>query len=72
MKLSAYLQQPGRTASALALATGFAVSSITRAARGDTLPSRELMAKICEATEGQVTPNDFFDITPAGSEAQAA
>lgn len=72
MKLKDYLEQPGRTATELAEQTGAAVSSITRAARGDVLPSRSLMEKIFQHTGGLVTPNDFFDITPASPADKAA
>ena len=62
MKLSDYLAQPGRTATGLAAEAGVAVSTITRAARGDMMPSRELMRAINRLTDGQVTPNDFVGI----------
>lgn len=62
MTLTDYLAQPGKTATELAEATNSAVSTITRAARGDITPSGELMRKIFEATSGAVTPNDFFGI----------
>jgi transcriptional regulator with XRE-family HTH domain len=59
MKLADYLKQDAVTATSIADATGAAVSTITRAARGEVFPSRELMQRIFEATGGQVTPNDF-------------
>ncbi|WP_162232715.1 helix-turn-helix domain-containing protein [Sphingomonas sanxanigenens] len=62
MTLAEYLAQPGRTATELAQATGSAVSTITRAARGEIIPSRDLMIKLFEATDGAVTPNDIFGI----------
>lgn len=62
MTLADYLSQPNRTATDLALATKSAVSTITRAARGELMPSRDLMLAIYEATEGAVTPNDFVGI----------
>lgn len=62
MTLKDYLAQEGNTATKLADATNVSVSTITRAADGSTLPSRDLMSKIHEATGGMVTPNDFFGI----------
>lgn len=62
MTLKDYLAQAGNTATKLAEATGVSVSTITRAAEGRTMPTRELMANIFKATGGAVTPNDFFGI----------
>jgi transcriptional regulator with XRE-family HTH domain len=62
MTLAEYLASTGQTASALAAQTGCAVSTITRAARGEKLPSRALMESIFEKTSGAVTPNDFYGI----------
>ena len=71
MKLSAYLAADGRTATELAALAGCAVSTITRAAKGEITPSRELMVKLIDATGGAVTPNDFFEVAPS-HEARAA
>ena len=62
MKLAEYLEIEGNSASKLAAETGVAVSTITRAAKGEITPSRNLMALIHEKTGGQVTPNDFWGI----------
>jgi len=62
MKLSDYLKQPGKTATALAEQVGCSVSTISRAASGKVIPSREQMCKIFDATDELVTPNDFFGI----------
>lgn len=62
MTLSDYLAQPGQTATALAEKCGCAVSTITRAAKGDIDPSGDLLHRIFKHTSGQVTPNDFFGI----------
>lgn len=62
MTLADYLKADGNRASDLANAIGVAVSTITRAARGETIPSRELMQAIHRHTDGAVTPNDFFGI----------
>lgn len=65
MTLADYLKQPGRSATILATELGVAVSTITRAADGTSVPSRELMRGIHTATEGAVTPNDFFGVGEA-------
>ena len=62
MTLKDYLASPDKSATALANACGVSVSTITRAADGATIPSRDLMNKIHEETGGKVTPNDFFGI----------
>lgn len=67
MTLKDYLAREGHTATKLAQATGVSVSTITRAADGETIPNRKLMASIAEKTGGAVMPNDFF--APAGKAA---
>jgi transcriptional regulator with XRE-family HTH domain len=62
MKLRAYLALPGHSATKLAAETGVSVSTITRAARGEIIPSRKVMESIAEKTDGAVLPNDFFEI----------
>jgi len=62
MKLSDYIKLEGNSATALADKAGVAVSSITRAAKGDIYPSADLMRLIIEHTDGQVRPDDFFDL----------
>ena len=64
MKLSQYLEKSGRSASALAADVGVSVSTITRAAKGETLPTRKLMAKIYEATGKKVHPRTYLQIEP--------
>lgn len=62
MTLKDYLARDGNTATKLAELTEVSVSTITRAAEGDTMPSRDLMGKIFKATNGLVTPNDFYGL----------
>ncbi|ODP39280.1 hypothetical protein [Sphingomonas turrisvirgatae] len=69
MTLADYLKLDGQSATALAAKCGVEVSTITRAAKGDTMPSRKLMSDVFEHTGGQVTPNDFFGIEPAQAHA---
>lgn len=74
MKLKDWLALDGNSATKLAEETGVSVSTITRAAEGKTIPSRELMPKIVAATGGSVRADDFFDIggLSTAGEAEAA
>lgn len=74
MKLSAYIESNKLTHTEVADACGTSVSTITRAADGKTIPSRELMDKLFEFTGGLVTPNDFYDLgaAPDGTVASEA
>ncbi|MED5545681.1 MAG: helix-turn-helix transcriptional regulator [Pseudomonadota bacterium] len=64
MNLAQYLSTPGHTATALASQVGCAISTITRAANGETLPNRELMMKIYEATGRRVHPTSYLEAIP--------
>lgn len=63
MKLSAYLESHGITASAFAETIGRDKSTVTRLSNGDRKPDPATMQAILEATDGAVTPNDFFGIS---------
>lgn len=69
MKLSDYLKIEGNSASRLAESAGVAVSTITRAAKGEIMPSRQLMEAIYCHSAGRVTANDFYDFD-SGDHAQ--
>jgi len=60
MRLKAYLSLHGNSASKLALVVGVAVSTITRAASGETLPNPSTRNLINEATGGKVRASDLF------------
>jgi len=62
MKLETYLRLHGVTASALAEKCTVSVSTITRAARGETIPTMEVMRRIADNTGGRVKPNDFMEM----------
>lgn len=62
MTLADYLAQPGQSATALARDVGVAVSTITRASKGEIVPTGRLMQAIFEKTRGVVTPNDFLKV----------
>jgi DNA-binding XRE family transcriptional regulator len=59
MKLKDYLAQPGKTATDLAAKCCVNVSTITRAANGDTNPTLPLMRQIAQHTGGKVALNDW-------------
>ena len=63
MTLKEYLSAPGRTASEVAKALGVSVSTITRAAHGETIPEAALMMAIVAHTKGTVRPDDFYGVT---------
>jgi len=66
MKLDAYLEQACLTQEKFAEMIGCEQPTVTRFIKG-RIPSPELMRRIVEKTDGQVTPNDFFDISPSES-----
>jgi hypothetical protein len=62
MKLSDYMEKRGLSATAMAAELDVAVSTVTRAAKGEIIPSRPLMASIYKATGGKVSAADFYDL----------
>lgn len=59
MQLTEYLNQPDRTATALAAKVGCEVSTITRLAKGERSPSIDLAIRIERETGGLVTVSDL-------------
>lgn len=45
------------------------VQAVWKYAHGHAIPSRPNMMKIFEATSGQVTPNDFYDLNTKNAQA---
>lgn len=60
MRLSAFLDLPGQSATDIARQCGVAVSTITRVAKGEKNPSLVLMQAIRDATRGAVSADDFL------------
>lgn len=60
MNLASYLEENNLTATAFADRIGVAIATVTRAARGEIMPSPETMKRIMQETNGKVTPNDFY------------
>jgi len=66
MRLSDYLREKKTTAVAFADRIGRAPSTVTRILSGQHTPDAATMRAIIEATDGAVSPNDFFDL-PGGA-----
>lgn len=59
MKLSDYLSANGLTLAAFAAKSGLSVPTVSRLRRGLNRPDWKTLDAINEATDGQVTANDF-------------
>lgn len=64
MNLSTYLTETGTTIPDFAKQIGRSISTVYRLRSGQTVPDRETANAIFAATNGAVTPNDFFDLAP--------
>jgi hypothetical protein len=64
MKLSAFLESRKISPGAFATGAGLARQAIHRYIVGERIPDKSAMAKIVAATEGEVTPNDFYEAAP--------
>lgn len=62
MKLEKYLATNAVTQKEFAEQIGEKPVVITRYCNGQRIPRAEIMVKIFKATNGAVTPNDFYDI----------
>jgi transcriptional regulator with XRE-family HTH domain len=63
MKLSDYLSANGLTLAAFAAKSGLSVPTVSRLRRGLNRPDWKTLDAINEATDGQVTANDFYGQT---------
>ncbi|MCA6305262.1 MAG: helix-turn-helix transcriptional regulator [Phenylobacterium sp.] len=61
MKLAVYLAQPGVSQTQIARRVGVSQAAISRYATGRRVPRPDVMARIRDATGGQVQPNDWFE-----------
>ena len=64
MKLSQYLETHSLTETAFAELVCADQSTVHRLRSKGQIPGRDLMARIFEATNGEVTANDFFELPP--------
>jgi 3,4-dihydroxy 2-butanone 4-phosphate synthase / GTP cyclohydrolase II len=65
MKLAAYLAREGLTNAAFARQTGLSEGTVSLLSRDEIWLSRVTASKIFEATNGEVTPNDFLSAEAA-------
>ncbi|MBU6525944.1 helix-turn-helix transcriptional regulator [Methylocystis sp. MJC1] len=77
MKLADYLTKNDITHADFGRLIRISQAAVTRYAQGDRFPKKEILERIYAATEGAVTPNDFFlfkndaPAMPAGTEEAA-
>ncbi len=60
MKLETFLNKRNMTDATFGALAGLSQSQVSRIRRGLSMPSREALERIKEATKGKVTANDFF------------
>jgi len=69
MRLSEYLRVNEVTLADFAGQVGRSAATISRIARGVNDPDAETLRQIVRATNGAVTPNDFFGFDPPAADA---
>lgn len=62
MRLDRYIDTHGFTRQQFADAIGCEQPTVSRFITGARMPNPDLMRKIADVTNGEVTPNDFFEI----------
>jgi len=62
MNLKQWMTRHGVTGLELAKALGIASQTVYRYAHGQRVPGKSMMLRICEATDGEVEPNDFYGV----------
>lgn len=60
MKLETYINSKKMTDATFGALAGLSQSQVSRLRRGLSMPSKEALDRIKEATKGRVTANDFF------------
>jgi len=70
-KLRRYRLENGLTLVEMGGKVGVAGVSIHRYETGERLPRSSVMERICRATDGYLTPADFYPAIPAGSDLAA-
>ncbi len=61
MKIGEYRKQEGLTLQGMGLKIGVTEGSMSRYENGERIPTREILQRIREVTDGAVQPNDFYD-----------
>ena len=67
MRLTDFLSARSLTDSAFASMIDVHHTTVGRWKRGDTRPDWDVLQRIVEVTDGQVTPNDFIDVASAAA-----
>lgn len=62
MQLDQYLKEKDLTNAAFGRLAGLTRQAVQRYRTGERIPEQSEMTKIFEATEGRVTPNDFYGV----------
>jgi hypothetical protein len=62
MKLSTYLAEKHLSPTEFGRRIGVSSESVRRYRDGGRIPERDVMARIVEATDSLVTPNDFYQM----------
>ena len=72
MKLASYITANGLTDTTFAKLIGRTQSTVSRIRRGVAMPDHETALAVYQATNGAVSPNDFFDLPspPNGNSAR--
>jgi transcriptional regulator with XRE-family HTH domain len=65
MQLSDYLAKADLSDAAFAVMIGVSRQAVHRYKAGERAPEWSVLAKIREATGGEVTPDDFLPVAPA-------
>lgn len=60
MNLRSYLSSRGISEAAFGQTIAVSQAAVNRYVRGERIPTPRIMARIVEATDGQVTANDFY------------
>lgn len=74
MNLADFLKLSGMSVTAFAARAGVSEAAVSRYASGKRMPRPDILRRICEASAGKITPNDFFsgkgdDAMPGPAEA---
>ena len=71
MKLERWIEANGHDEAAFAVLIGTTEMAVRRYCRGDRIPAKEQMQRIWQATNGDVTPNDFYGLDARGRDTEA-
>ena len=66
MKLEAYLNKTRKSIEEFAQETGISAQAIYKYLRGERLPRKEFLNRLAVITGGEVTANDFLDLSLSG------